>query len=145
VGSGELGKLADLVLWRPDFFGIKPEIIIKGGVIAQAQMGDPNASIPTPQPYYSQPMFGSFGSAIKNNSLIFVSKASEKRVQQWGLMKKAVGVEHCRDIGKKDMKLNDYLPNIKIDPATYRVEVDGEVLTCEPAEVLPLAQLYNLF
>lgn len=145
VGSVEKGKLADLVLWRPDFFGSKPEIIIKGGVIVQAQMGDPNASIPTPQPFYSRPMFGAFGSSVKNHSLIFVSKASTERVNQWGLMKKAVPVSHCRDIGKKDMILNDHLPEIEIDPATYKVVVDGEELKCDPAEVLPLAQLYNLF
>jgi len=145
VGSVEPGKLADLVLWRPAFFGSKPEMIIKGGIIVQAQMGDANASIPTPQPYFSQRMFGAFGSAIKNNSVVFVSQASVERVGAMGLDKKAVGVKNTRNLGKKDMILNNALPQIEIDAATYTVKADGEVLQCEPAEILPLAQLFQLF
>lgn len=145
IGSIEPGKLADLVLWRPDFFGSKPEMVIKGGVIAQAQMGDPNASIPTPQPFYSRPMFGSFGSAPALNSLAFVSQASLKNVEAYGLQKKVSAVKNCRTIGKADMKLNDFLPEIEIDPETYKVTVNGEHITCEPAKKLPLAQLYQLF
>jgi len=145
IGSVEVGKLADLVLWRPDFFGVTPEIVVKGGVIAQAQMGDPNASIPTPQPSFSRPMFGAFGSSPRQHSRVFVSQASLATVQRYGLSKGAVAVQGCRKIGKKDMRLNDYLPKIKIDPETYRVTIDGEHITCEPARKLPLAQLYRLF
>lgn len=145
IGSVEVGKLADLVLWKPAFFGAKPEMIIKGGIIAHAQMGDPNASIPTPQPVYPRPMFGSFGTAVGPTSLAFVSNASLNTVATYGLSKKAVAVQNCRNIGKKDMQHNTLTPNIHIDPETYRVTVDGEVLTCEPAVKLPLAQLYNLF
>jgi urease subunit alpha len=145
IGSVEVGKLADLVLWKPAFFGAKPEMIIKGGIIAHAQMGDPNASIPTPQPVYPRPMFGAFGSAVGPTSLVFVSNASLDTVANYGLSKTAVAVQNCRNIGKKDMQLNTLTPNIHIDPETYRVTVDGEVLTCEPAAKLPLAQLYNLF
>jgi urease subunit alpha len=146
TGSIEVGKLADLVLWKPCFFGSKPELIIKGGVIVQAQMGDPNASIPTTQPYFSRPMFGAFGSAVKRNAKVFVSNASVDQVEsQYDLLKEAVAVRHCRDIGKKDLKLNDLQPTIEVDPETYRVTANGETLTCEPAKKLPLAQLYNLF
>ncbi len=145
IGSVEVGKLADLVLWKPAFFGAKPEMIIKGGIIAHAQMGDPNASIPTPQPVYPRPMFGSFGTAVGPTSLAFVSNASLNTVATYGLSKKAVAVQNCRNIGKKDMQHNTLTPNIHIDPETYRVTVDGELLTCEPAVKLPLAQLYNLF
>ena len=146
VGSVEVGKLADLVLWKPAFFGSRPEMIIKGGIIAQSQMGDANASIPTPQPSFSRPMFGALGGAIGKSSMVFVSGASLERVRaDYGLTKQVVAVKNCRNIGKKDMALNDYLPNISVDPETYRVMVDGLHLTCEPAEVLPLAQLYNLF
>ena len=146
IGSVEVGKLADLVLWQPSFFGAKPEIVIKGGVIAYAQMGDANASIPTPQPVYTRPMFGAYGNAVGPTSLAFVSEASRERVEaDYGLAKEAVAVEHCRDIGKADMQLNDRVPEIDVDPETYRVVADGEELTCEPAEKLPLAQLYNLF
>ena len=146
IGSVEVGKLADLVLWQPSFFGAKPEIVIKGGVIAYAQMGDANASIPTPQPVYTRPMFGAYGNAVGPTSLAFVSEASRERVEaDYGLAKEAVVVEHCRDIGKADMQLNDRVPEIDVDPETYRVVADGEELTCEPAEKLPLAQLYNLF
>ena len=146
VGSVEIGKLADLVLWKPAFFGARPEMILKGGIIAQSQMGDANASIPTPQPSFSRPMFGALGGAIGKSSMVFVSAASVERVRaDYGLTKQVVAVKNCRNIGKKDMALNDYLPNISVDPETYRVMVDGLHLTCEPAEVLPLAQLYNLF
>ncbi len=145
VGSIEDGKLADLVLWKPEFFGSKPELVLKGGVIVQAQMGDANASIPTPQPYISRPMFGSFGNSAAQHSKVFVSKASLDNVAGYGLNKKAVAVEGCRDIGKSDLKLNDTLPNIEIDPETYEVRVDGEIITCDPATVLPLAQFFHLF
>ncbi|AHM58599.1 urease subunit alpha [Flammeovirgaceae bacterium 311] len=146
VGSVEKGKLADLVLWKPAFFGSRPEMIIKGGIIVQSQMGDANASIPTPQPYISRPMFGALGSAIGKSSVAFVSGASLAYVKEhYGLTKKVVAVKGCRNIGKKDMALNDYLPNIAVDPETYQVTVDGVHLTCEPATKLPLAQLYNLF
>ncbi len=146
IGSVEEGKLADLVLWQPSFFGIKPEIVIKGGVIAHAQMGDANASIPTPQPVYPRPMFGSYGRAVGPTSLSFVSQASRERVAaEYGLAKEVVAVEHCRDIGKGDMQLNDFAPDIEVDPETYKVRVDGEEISSEPAEKLPLAQLYHLF
>ena len=145
IGSIETGKLADLVLWQPAFFGVKPELVIKGGVIAYAQMGDANASIPTPQPVYPRPMFGAYGNAVGPTSLAFVSQASRERVGEYGLAKEVVSVEHCRDIGKADMQLNDVVPNIEVDPETYKVKVDGEEITCEPAEKLPLAQLYHLF
>ena len=134
------------MLWKPALFGSRPEMIIKGGVIVQAQMGDPNASIPTPQPSYSRPMFGSFGGAVGPCSVAFVSAASVEKVsREYGLSKRVVAVRGCRTVSKKDMALNDYLPNIAVDPETYRVTVDGVHLTCEPAERLPLAQLYNLF
>ncbi|WP_210486514.1 urease subunit alpha [Rufibacter aurantiacus] len=146
IGSIELGKLADLVLWKPAFFGSRTEMIIKGGIIVQSQMGDANASIPTPQPVLSRPMFGSFGKAIGQTSMVFVSQASQDFVQQhYGLQKQVVAVKGCRSVTKKDMALNDYLPNIGVDPETYKVTVDGVHLTCEPAEKLPLTQLYNLF
>jgi len=146
VGSIEKGKLADLVLWKPAFFGIKPEIVIKGGVIVQAQMGDPNASIPTPQPYFSRPMFGAFGSTVKHHSLAFVSKAALEYVRgQYGLVKKAVSVGNCRTIGKKDLRLNSLCPEIVVDPESYKVYADGVHLICEPATKLPLAQMYHLF
>ncbi len=146
IGSIEIGKLADLVLWKPAFFGSRPEMILKGGYIVQAQMGDPNASIPTPQPYYSRPMFGALGGAVGLTSLAFVSKASLRRVRdQYGLSKTVVAVEGCRDISKADMRLNSSTPDIRVDPETYSVTADGELLTCEPAASLPLAQLYSLF
>ncbi len=147
VGSVEVGKLADLCLWKPAFFGVKPEIVIKGGAIAWAQMGDPNASIPTPQPIHMRPMFGNFGGAIAATSLTFVSKAALKAdvAKKIGLQKPAVAVSNTRNIRKQDMKLNDTLPAITVDPETYEVRADGELLTCEPATVLPLAQRYFLF
>ncbi|HEY9004533.1 MAG TPA: urease subunit alpha [Ohtaekwangia sp.] len=146
VGSVEPGKLADLVLWKPAFFGSKPEMIIKGGIIAQSQMGDANASIPTPQPYFSRPMFGTFGKAVGKGSIAFVSKASLDRVKKnYDLTKHIKPVVNCRSVSKKDMVHNNYLPNIAVDPETYKVTVDGVHLTCEPVKKLPLAQLYNLF
>jgi urease subunit alpha len=146
VGSVEKGKLADLVLWKPTFFGVKPEMVIKGGVIVQAQMGDPNASIPTPQPYFSRAMFGGFGSAPKLNALVFVSAGSlERVVKQYGLLKRAVPVGDCRCLGKKDLFFNDVCPEISVDPETYEVRADGIQLRCEPAVSLPLAQKYHLF
>jgi urease subunit alpha len=146
IGSIEIGKLADLVLWKPAFFGSKPEMILKGGYIVQAQMGDPNASIPTPQPYHSRPMFGSMGGAVGLTSLAFVSKASLRRVRdRYGLSKTVVAVKGCRDISKADMRLNNATPDITVDPETYEVKADGATLTCEPAASLPLAQLYSLF
>ncbi|MBN1005065.1 urease subunit alpha [Amphritea pacifica] len=147
VGSIEPGKLADLVLWKPAFFGVKPSLIIKGGMIAAAPMGDPNASIPTPQPVHYRPMFGSFGQAPAKTSVTFVSGAAlEKDIGgQLGLNRRLVACSNTRTIGKKDMVHNDWMPVITVDPQTYEVRADGELLTCEPAETLPLAQLYNLF
>ncbi|NJK67428.1 MAG: urease subunit alpha [Microcoleus sp. CSU_2_2] len=147
VGSVEEGKLADLCLWRPAFFGVKPEMVIKGGAIAYAQMGDANASIPTPQPVHMRPMFGSFGGAIGATSLTFVSQAACDRdiAGQLGLQKPTVAVSGTRQISKRDMKLNDYLPEMEVDPETYEVRADGELLICEPATVLPMAQRYFLF
>lgn len=146
VGSIEPGKLADLVLWRPAFFGVKPSLILKGGMIAAAAMGDPNASIPTPQPVHYRPMFGSFGKALKT-SVTFVSQAalSNPAVAALGLQKPLVAVKSCRTVTKADMVLNDATPTIEVDPETYVVLADGEHLTCEPAEVLPMAQRYFLF
>ncbi len=145
VGSVEPGKLADLVLWSPAFFGVKPELIVKGGFICWSVMGDANASIPTPQPVLFRPMFGAFGSAIKAISDVFVSQASLPRVEQLGLNKRIIPVENCRKIGKKDMVNNSATPKIEVDPETYEVHADGELLTCEPATTLPLAQRYFLF
>jgi urease subunit alpha len=147
LGSIEAGKWADLVLWKPAFFGVKPELVLKGGMIAYAQMGDANASIPTPEPVYPRPMFASFGRAATLCSLTFISKAAleEKVPQRYGLERPVVAVEHCRDIGKTALPHNDATPNIRVDPDTYRVWADGELLTCEPAKILPLAQRYFLF
>ncbi len=147
LGSIEPGKLADIVLWKPAFFGVKPEMIIKGGFIAWSVMGDANASIPTPQPVLYRPMFGSFGGATAATSLTFVSKAAleEEIPTKLGLKKTAVAVEKCRTIKKDDMIHNAAMPTIEVDPETYEVRADGELLTCEPAEVLPLAQRYFLF
>lgn len=147
VGSIEAGKLADLVLWKPAFFGVKPEMIVKGGFIAWSVMGDANASIPTPQPVLYRPMFGSFGGATAATSVTFFSQAALAAdvPQQLGLATRAVAVRNCRAIGKGDMRLNDAAPAIEVDPETYEVRADGELLTCEPAEVLPLAQRYFLF
>jgi len=147
VGSIEEGKLADICLWKPAMFGVKPEIVIKGGAIAWAQMGDPNASIPTPQPVYMRPMFGSFGGATAATCLTFVSQAALDNdiPNRIGLKTSAVAVKNTRNIGKTDMKLNDALLNIEVNPETYEVRADGELLTCEPAKVLPMAQRYFLF
>ena len=146
VGSIEPGKLADLVLWRPAFFGVKPSIILKGGMIAAAAMGDPNASIPTPQPVHYRPMFGAFGDG-RRTSVSFVSKAAlgNPALASLGLRKPLEPVKNTRGIGKKDMVHNDWLPDISVDPETYEVRADGELLVCEPAKVLPLAQRYFLF
>ena len=147
VGSIEVGKLADLVLWKPAFFGVKPEIVLKGGLIAWAQMGDANASIPTPQPVYMRPMFASFGGAIAKTSLTFVSKYAMKAgiPEKLKLKKTAVAVSNTRNISKASMKLNDALPRMEVNPETYEVRADGELLICEPATVLPMAQRYFLF
>jgi len=147
VGSVEEGKLADLCLWKPAFFGVKPEIVIKGGMITWAQMGDPNASIPTPQPVHMRPMFASYGGAISSTSLTFVSQAAIAAgiPEQIGLQKTAVAVSNTRQLSKAEMKLNNALPTMEVDSETYEVRADGELLTCEPAEVLPMAQRYFLF
>ncbi|HXX94282.1 MAG TPA: urease subunit alpha [Planctomycetota bacterium] len=147
VGSVEPGKFADLVVWKPAFFGVKPELVLKGGFIAWAAMGDPNASIPTPQPVLYRPMFGAFGSAPAGSSITFVSKAAlARRVPaKLGLRKQIVAVRGCRRLGKKDMVLNDACPKIEVDPETYRVKADGVELRCEPAKILPMAQRYFLF
>jgi urease subunit alpha len=147
IGSIEPGKWADLVLWKPAFFGVKPEIVLKGGMIAFAQMGDANASIPTPQPVWSRPMFGSFGRAATLSSLTFVSQAAVDAniAERYRLQRPVVPVRDCRKVGKKDLPLNGAMPRIEVDPDTYRVWADGELLTCEPAKVLPMAQRYFLF
>jgi len=147
VGSIELGKLADLVLWRPAFFGVKPSLIMKGGMIAAAPMGDANASIPTPQPVHYRPMFGSFGRAVERTSLTFVSAAALAAGvdRRFGLAKTIAAVGGTRKVRKADMRLNSYTPTIEVDPETYQVRADGTLLTCEPARVLPLAQRYFLF
>lgn len=147
VGSVEAGKLADLVLWRPAFFAVKPSLILKGGVIAAAAMGDPNASIPTPQPVHYRPMFGSCGAAVARGSVTFVSQAALQAGigAELGLRKRLVAVRGCRQLSKADLIHNDYLPHIEVDPQNYQVRADGELLWCEPAERLPLAQRYFLF
>ena len=147
VGSIEPGKLADLVLWKPAFFGVKPELILKGGFIAWSVMGDANASIPTPQPVLYRPMFGAFGSAMGSTSLLFTSKAAQDRglFDSHPIRKTVTAVENCRKIGKADMIHNSAMPKIEVDPETYEVRADGQLLTCEPAKELPLAQRYFLF
>ncbi len=147
VGSVEVGKLADLVLWRPAFFGAKPSLIIKGGMIASAPMGDANASIPTPQPVHYRPMFGAFGRALERTSVTFVSEAAFAAAvdRRYGLAKSIVPVGDTRHLRKADMRLNAYTPTIEVDPETYEVRADGMLLTCEPATSLPLAQRYFLF
>ena len=147
IGSIEPGKLADLVLWKPAFFGAKPEMVVKGGFIAWSAMGDPNASIPTPQPVMYRPMFGSFGTASSTTAITFVSQAAMTAgvPSKLGLKKMVRPVSKCRRIGKKDMVHNSATPNIEVDPETYEVRVDGKIITCEPASVLPLAQRYFLF
>jgi len=147
IGSIEPGKLADLVIWKPAFFGVKPELIVKGGLIAWSVMGDANASIPTPQPVIYRPMFGSFGGAIAPTSVSFMSQAAVDAgiPTKLGLNKRVVAVKNCRTIGKADMVHNAAMPTIDVDPETYEVRADGELLTCEPAETLPMAQRYFLF
>ncbi|WNB74736.1 urease subunit alpha [Methylomonas koyamae] len=147
VGSIEAGKLADLVLWQPAFFGVKPSLVIKGGLIAAAPMGDANASIPTPQPVHYRPMFGSFGRTAANTSMIFLPQAAVSAgvAGQLGLHKRVGTVRNTRNIGKADMKLNDYQPVMEVCPQTYQVKADGVLLMCEPAVVLPMAQRYFLF
>ena len=147
VGSVEVGKLADLVLWSPAFFGVKPDLVLKMGSIAAAPMGDPNASIPTPQPVHYRPMFASFGKSLTESSVTFVSAAAQSLNigDRLGLAKQTLPVRNTRDISKADMKLNDACPDISVDPETYEVHADGELLTCEPADVLPMAQRYFLF
>ncbi|WP_457330809.1 urease subunit alpha [Rhizobacter sp. P5_C2] len=147
VGSVEIGKLADLVLWKPAFFGVKPSLILKGGFIAAAAMGDPNASIPTPQPVHYRPMFGSYAGAMHDTSVTFVSKAGLDAgvPEKLGLKKRAVAVSNTRKISKADMVHNGFTPKIEVDPQTYEVRADGVLLTCEPATVLPMAQRYFLF
>src|SRR5213594_2192603 len=145
VGSVEVGKLADLVLWKPAFFGVKPEIVIKGGLIAGALMGDGNASIPTPQPCIYRPMFGSYGLALNSLSFHFVSAAGLDGGNLKGLRRAAVAVRGCRKLRKADLKLNDATPHIEVNPETYEVRADGKLLQCDPAETLPLSQRYFLF
>ncbi|MBI2215737.1 MAG: urease subunit alpha [Candidatus Rokubacteria bacterium] len=147
VGSVEAGKLADLVVWKPAFFGVKPELVVKGGLIAWAAMGDPNASIPTPQPVLYRPMFGAFGRALASTSLTFVSAAALAAdvPRRLGLARKAVAVSRCRGLGKRDMIRNDALPRLEVDAETYEVRADGELLRSQPARILPMAQRYFLF
>jgi urease subunit alpha len=147
IGSIEADKLADIVLWRPAFFGVKPSMIIKGGMIVAAPMGDPNASIPTPQPVHYRHMFGALGGARAATSVSFVSQAgiANGMARRLGLQKRLVAVKGCRSVGKKDLLLNDYMPKIEVDSQTYEVRADGQLLTCEPATTLPMTQRYFLF
>jgi urease subunit alpha len=147
IGSIEEGKRADLVLWHPAFFGVKPEMVLIGGTIACAQMGDPNASIPTPQPVYTRPMWGAYGRSVENSAVVFVSEAAQADGigEKLGLAKKTLAVQNTRGIGKSDLKLNTATPKVEVNPETYEVRADGELLVCEPAEVLPMAQRYFLF
>ncbi len=147
IGSIEEGKRADVVLWNPAFFGVKPEMVLLGGTIAMAQMGDPNASIPTPQPVYSRPMFGAYGRSVEQSAVTFVSAAAQDNNigHHLGLAKQTVAVHTTRKIGKSSLKLNAATPEIEVNPETYEVRADGEILTCEPAEVLPMAQRYFMF
>jgi len=147
VGSVEVGKIADLVIWKPEFFGVKPEMVLKSGFIAQAQMGDPNASIPTPEPTISRPMFGAFGRALSSTSFTFVSQAAldHEIPKRLGLQRRVSAVKNIRGMKKRDLKLNDAVLKVEVNPETYVVTADGVPLTCEPAIVLPLAQRYNLF
>jgi urease subunit alpha len=147
VGSIEAGKLADLVVWKPAFFGVKPELVLKGGLIVTAAMGDPNASIPTPQPVRYRPMFGSYGGALASTSVTFLSRAAMDAdvAGRLGLRKMVKAVQRCRGLGKSSMVHNDYCPRMEVDAETYEVRADGQLLTCEPARVLPMAQRYFLF
>ena len=147
VGSLEVGKWADIVIWKPAFFGVKPALILKGGLIAMAAMGDPNASIPTPQPVHYRPMFGAFGGAIAKTSLTFVSQAGLTAGigERFGLRKTLSAVRNIRGVRKQHMVHNSYAPKMEVDAQTYTVRADGQLLTCEPATVLPMAQRYFLF
>lgn len=147
IGSVEEGKRADLVLWNPAFFGVKPEMILMSGSIVLAQMGDPNASIPTPQPVYTRPMFGAFGRSLENSAVTFVSEAAQNENvgETLRLAKKTLPVKNTRNIGKRDMLLNNMTPEISVNPETYEVHANGELLTCEPAKELPMAQRYFLY
>jgi urease subunit alpha len=145
VGSIEVGKLADIVVWDPAFFGVKPDLVLKSGMIAASTMGDPNASIPTPQPEYYRPMFGAFGRALTRSSVTFVSQASLERTRQLGLAKQLLPVSNTRQISKSAMILNDALPRMEVDPETYEVRADGRLLTCPPVNVVPLARRYFLY
>ncbi|MBL6779411.1 MAG: urease subunit alpha, partial [Rhodobacteraceae bacterium] len=147
IGSIEVGKRADLVLWSPAFFGVKPDMVLMGGMIVAAQMGDPNASIPTPQPVYSRLMFGGYGRAVEHCAVTFVSAAAQNDGlrSRLGLAKQTVAVQNTRNIGKRDLKLNTALPHIEVHPETYEVRANGELLTCQPVDVVPMAQRYFLF
>ena len=147
IGSIEVGKRADLAIWSPAFFGVKPEMVLLGGSIAVAQMGDPNASIPTPQPVYTRPMFGAMGRSVENSAVFFVSHAANADcvAQTYGLSKQTLAVENTRNIGKSSMVMNAAIPEIEVNPETYEVRANGELLTCEPATELPMAQRYFLF
>jgi urease subunit alpha len=145
VGSIEVGKIADIVIWDPAFFGVKPDMVLKSGMIAAAIMGDPNASIPTPQPEYYRPMFGGFGRAVGRSSVTFVSQASLERTSQLGLAKRVFPVSNTRTIGKHSMLLNDAVPYLEVDSETYEVRADGRLLTCSPAKVVPMAQRYFMY
>tara|TARA_B100001121_G_scaffold205701_1_gene179988 strand:- start:113 stop:676 length:564 start_codon:yes stop_codon:yes gene_type:complete len=147
IGTIEETKRADLVLWDPAFFGVKPEMVLIGGAIACSQMGDPNASIPTPQPVYTRPMFGAFGRSLENSSVIFTSQLSLENnlIDNIGVRKELIPVKNTRDISKKDMVYNNVCPKIEVNPETYEVKADGKIITCEPASVLPLAQRYFMY
>jgi urease subunit alpha len=145
VGSIEVGKIADLCIWNPAFFGVKPDMVLKSGTIAAAIMGDPNASIPTPQPEYYRLMFGALGRSLTESSVTFVSQAALENCRTLGLAKKLLPVTNTRRIGKHSMVLNGATPRMEVDPETYEVRADGRLLTCEPAKVLPLAQRYFMY
>jgi urease subunit alpha len=147
VGSIEAGKLADLVLWKPAFFAVKPSMIIKGGLIAAAPMGDPNASIPTPQPVHYRKMFGAYGSAAKHTSVTFCAQAAinDGVAERWGLGRRLVACKNTRTVNKQSMIHNHWMPTVTVDAQTYEVKANGVLLSCEPAKQLPLAQLYHLF
>ena len=147
IGSVEEKKRGDLVLWDPAFFGVKPEMVLIGGSIACAQMGDPNASIPTPQPVYTRPMFGSFGRSLEKSSVIFTSELSLENdiLKNNDTKKEFVAVKNTRNISKKDMVFNNTRPKIEVNPETYEVKADGKLITCEPANILPMAQRYFMY
>src|SRR2546428_10364173 len=145
VGSIEIGKLADICIWDPAFFGVKPDMVLKSGTIAAAIIGDPNASIPTPQPEYYRPMFGAFGRSLTESSVTFVSQALLQKGGTLGLAKQLLPVSNTRQIGKRSMILNNATPRMEVNPETYEVRADGRLLTCDPAKVLPLAQRYCMY